>query len=139
MQRLVRWASCVVGWGGAGLWLGQRGRLAQASEACSSSSCSHTSKEVDGGADEGREEQRRRDTNGARRIRERKRGGGQIRAREVTGVPFLVARRLGNDLVAGPADLRWCGQQQDGEVRALSGRRANAEVVEWIQVARVAC
>ena len=111
MQRLVRWASCAVGWGGAGLWLGQRGRLAQASEACSSSSCSRTSREVDGGTDDGREERRRRDTNGARRIRERRRRGGQIRAREVTGVPFLVARRLGSDLVAGPADLRWCGQQ----------------------------
>ena len=51
----------------------------------------------------------------------------------------MVARRLSSDLVAGPADLRWCGQQQDGEVRARSGRRANAEVVEWIRVARTAC
>ena len=121
------WADCAVGWGGTGLWLGQRGRLAQASEVCSSSSCSRTSREVDGGADDGREERRRRDTNGARRIRERRRRGGQIRAREVTGVPFLVARRLGSDLVAGPADLRWCGQQQDGEVQARSGKIERAE------------
>ena len=54
-------------------------------------------------------------------------GAARSEPREVTRVPFLVARRLGSDLVAGPADLRWCGQQQDGEVQARSGKIERAE------------